>query len=72
MTQIIDPNKVSRAAIGGGLGSAAQQLAQYYLKAADKLFPVIKTDGGRTGPIHNESLPEGCSEISYNDTFEFP
>lgn len=51
VTQIIDPNKVSRAAVGGGLGSAAQQLAQYYLKAADKLFPVIETDGGRTVEI---------------------
>lgn len=51
VTQIIDPSKVSRAAIGGGLGSAAQQLAQYYLKAADKLFPVIETDGGRTVEI---------------------
>lgn len=48
ITQTIDPDKIGQAAIGGGVGSAGQQLAQYYLKAADKLYPVIETDGGRT------------------------
>jgi conjugal transfer pilus assembly protein TraB len=51
MTQIVDPDKVAQAGIGGGLGSASNMLAQYYLKAADKLFPVIETDGGRTVEI---------------------
>ncbi|WP_459203433.1 TrbI/VirB10 family protein (plasmid) [Ralstonia pseudosolanacearum] len=51
VTQTIDPDKVGRAGIGGGLGSASNMLAQYYLKAADKLFPVIETDGGRTVEI---------------------
>lgn len=48
IAQTIDPDKIGQAAIGGGVGSAGQQLAQYYLKAADKLYPVIETDGGRT------------------------
>lgn len=51
ITQTIDTDKVGQAAIGGGVSSAAQQLAQYYLKAADKLYPVIETDGGRTVEI---------------------
>lgn len=51
MTQIVDPDKVAQAGLGGGLGSASNMLAQYYLKAADKLFPVIETDGGRTVEI---------------------
>lgn len=51
VTQTIDPEKIGQAAIGGGVGSAGQQLAQYYLKAADKLYPVIETDGGRTVEI---------------------
>lgn len=51
ITQTIDPDKTGQAAIGGGVGSAGQQLAQYYLKAADKLYPVIETDGGRTVEI---------------------
>lgn len=51
VTQTIDPDKLGQVAIGGGVGSAGQQLAQYYLKAADKLYPVIETDGGRTVEI---------------------
>ena len=51
IAQTIDPDKIGQAAIGGGVGSAGQQLAQYYLKAADKLYPVIETDGGRTVEI---------------------
>jgi conjugal transfer pilus assembly protein TraB len=47
VTQSIDSDKVTQAAIGGGVSSAANMLAQYYLKAADKLYPVIETDGGR-------------------------
>ncbi|MCW5323678.1 conjugal transfer protein TraI [Verminephrobacter aporrectodeae subsp. tuberculatae] len=51
ITQTIDPDKIGQAALGGGVGSAGQQLAQYYLKAADKLYPVIETDGGRAVEI---------------------
>ncbi len=47
VTQTIDPENVVQAGIGGGVSAAANTLAQYYLKAADKLFPVIETDGGR-------------------------
>ena len=47
ISETVDPGKVGQAALGGGIGSAGQMLAQYYLKAADKLFPVIETDGGR-------------------------
>ncbi|MBX4420895.1 hypothetical protein K4H00_23100, partial [Mycobacterium tuberculosis] len=51
ITQTIDPDKSGQAASGGGVGSAGQQLAQYYLKAADKLYPVKACDGGRTVEI---------------------
>lgn len=51
ITQTIDSDKIRQAAIGSGVGSAGQQLARYYLKAADKLYPVIETDGGRTVEI---------------------
>lgn len=47
----IDSDKLPEAAIGGGLAGSANALAQYYLKAADKLFPVIETDGGRVVEI---------------------
>ncbi len=51
VTQISDSQKMAQAVGGEGVGSAANMLAQYYLKAADKLFPVIETDGGRTVEI---------------------
>jgi conjugal transfer pilus assembly protein TraB len=51
VTQTIDPDRVGAAAIGGGVGSAANMLASYYLKAAEKMFPVIETDGGRVVEI---------------------
>lgn len=51
VTQTIDSARVGQAAVGGGVGSAANMLASYYLKAADKLFPVIETDGGRVVEI---------------------
>jgi len=46
-TQVIDPGQVTKAALGSGIGTAGNLLAEYYLKAADKLFPVLETDGGR-------------------------
>lgn len=51
VTESIDPNRVAQAGIGGGVGQAGTMLAQYYLKAADKLYPVIETDGGRVVEI---------------------
>lgn len=51
ITQTLDSDRIAQAGLGGGLSSAANMLAQYYLKAADKLFPVIETDGGRTVEI---------------------
>ncbi|MFN7570480.1 MAG: TrbI/VirB10 family protein [Betaproteobacteria bacterium] len=51
VTTTIDPNKVAQAGLGGGVAQAANMLAAYYIKAADKLFPVIETDGGRVVEI---------------------
>jgi conjugal transfer pilus assembly protein TraB len=36
------------AATGGGVSKAAEKLADYYLKLADQVFPVIEIDSGRT------------------------
>lgn len=46
-TSTVDPDNVGRAALGSGIGNAGSALEQYYLRAADKLFPVIEIDGGR-------------------------
>lgn len=34
--------------MGSGVGKAMDRVAQYYIKLAEKLFPVIEVDGGRT------------------------
>ncbi|MGN4070161.1 TrbI/VirB10 family protein [Burkholderia gladioli] len=46
-TSIINPSQIGRAAIGSGVSGGADSLKQYYIRAAEKLFPVIETDGGR-------------------------
>lgn len=46
-TSIINPSQVGRAAIGSGVAGGADALKQYYIRTAEKLFPVIETDGGR-------------------------
>lgn len=50
-TQTIDSNEIAQAALGSGISKAADALQQWYLKQADKLFPVIETDGGRVVEI---------------------
>jgi conjugal transfer pilus assembly protein TraB len=35
-------------AAGGGVSKAAEKLADYYLKLADEVFPVVEIDSGRT------------------------
>lgn len=46
-TKVVDPDQVGRAALGGGLSGTARSLAEYYMKQADLLYPVIETDAGR-------------------------
>lgn len=46
-TSTIDPSRVGQAAIGSGFGEAGNALAQYYIRAAEKIFPVIEVGGGR-------------------------
>lgn len=57
-TRIIDGDQVGRAAVGGGLSSTARTLAEYYMKQADLLYPVIETDAGR---IVEVLITEGVS-----------
>ena len=33
--------------LGSGLAKSTDRIAQYYIKLADKLFPVVEVDGGR-------------------------
>ena len=36
-----------KTGIGGGAGEAGKLLAEYYLKLAEEVFPVIEIDAGR-------------------------
>jgi conjugal transfer pilus assembly protein TraB len=47
-TGTIDPGKQLEAGLGTGVGRALDRLAQYYISLAEKVFPVIEVDAGRT------------------------
>lgn len=63
-TTSVDGNNQYKAGLANGLGSAADRLAQYYIKLADKVFPVIEINAGRTVDI---VLTQGV-EIDTNET----
>lgn len=37
--------------VGTGVGKAMDRISQYYIKLADKLFPIVEVDGGRVVDI---------------------
>ena len=43
----VSTGKQWQNALGSGAGNAFDKLAQYYIKLADKMFPVIEVDAGR-------------------------
>jgi conjugal transfer pilus assembly protein TraB len=47
-TSTVDPGKQLEAGLGTGVGKALDRLAQYYITLAEKVFPVIEIDAGRT------------------------
>ena len=44
----LDPGKQFQAGIGTGVGKALDRLSQYYITLAEKMFPIIEVDAGRT------------------------
>ena len=44
----VDPGKQLEAGLGTGVGKALDRLAQYYISLAEKVFPVIEVDAGRS------------------------
>jgi conjugal transfer pilus assembly protein TraB len=67
-TTSIGGDAALRAAGLNGAQSAAQQLAQFYLKEAQAIFPVITVDAGRTGSIvftDNAQLTWSAGEAQY-------
>lgn len=47
-TQSIEPGKALQAGVLGGSSHAMERLARYYIDMAERLFPVIEVDAGRS------------------------
>jgi len=47
-TQSIEPGKALQAGVLGGSSQAMERLARYYIDMAERLFPVIEVDAGRS------------------------
>lgn len=52
-TSSVAPNSSTllRYGIGGGVGQATTKLAEFYMKMANQMFPVIVINAGRTGNV---------------------
>ena len=73
-TGTVDPGRQLQAGLGGGVGRALDRLAQYYISLAEKVFPVIEVDAGRTVDVvvtQGISLP-GSLDAASRDREEFP
>ncbi len=73
-TTAVDPAKQFQAGFGTGVGRALDRLAQYYISLAEKVFPVIEVDAGRTVDVvitQGTSL-QGSLDAAVQDREEFP
>lgn len=73
-TTAVDPAKQFQAGFGTGVGRALDRLAQYYISLAEKVFPVIEVDAGRTVDVvitQGTSL-QGSLDTAAQDREEFP
>ena len=73
-TSTVDPGKQFEAGLGTGVGRALDRLAQYYISLAEKVFPVIEVDAGRTVDVvitQGISL-QGSLDAASQDREEFP
>jgi len=50
-TTTIPPGAAARAGIYSGVGKALNKLADFYIKQAEKLYPVIEVDAGRYADV---------------------
>ncbi len=73
-TGAVDPGKQFEAGFGSGVGRALDRLAQYYISLAEKVFPVIEVDAGRTVDvvITQGITLQGSLEAAAADREAFP
>lgn len=73
-TGTVDHGKQFEAGIGTGVGRALDRLAQYYISLAEKVFPVIEVDAGRTVDVvvtQGVAL-QGALDAATEDRESFP
>ena len=73
-TSTVEPEKQLQAGVGMGVGRALDRLAQYYISLAEKVFPVIEVDAGRTVDVvltQGVAL-QGSLDAQAKDHDEFP
>lgn len=73
-TSTITSGKQLEAGLGTGVGRALDRLAQYYISLAEKVFPVIEVDAGRTVDVvltQGVAL-QGPLDITSADSETFP
>jgi len=73
-TSTVEPGKQLEAGLGSGVGKALDRLAQYYITLAEKVFPVIEVDAGRTVDVvvtQGLALP-GALDADAHDRDELP
>jgi len=73
-TSTVEPEKQLQAGVGMGVGRALDRLAQYYISLAEKVFPVIEVDAGRTVDVvltQGVAL-QGSLDAQARDQDEFP
>ncbi len=59
---------IAKTGIGGGAGEAGRLLAEYYLKLAEEVFPVIEIDAGRkVDVIVTEGAELASRKTSYSE-----
>lgn len=73
-TSTIASGKQLEAGLGTGVGRALDRLAQYYISLAEKIFPVIEVDAGRTvDVVLTQGIAlQGPVEITSEDSETFP
>jgi len=73
-TSTVNPGEQFQSGFGTGVGRAMDRLAQYYINLAEKTFPVVEVDAGRTVDVvltHGIALPSPLDTASA-DANEFP
>lgn len=69
-TSQVDPSKTFTAGVGAGVGKALDRLSQYYIKLAEKMFPIIEIDAGRVVEVVlTKGLTLGVATPGADDEF---